>query len=319
MRSQNNCPLQGLTTFGTPATARRVVWLDSADDALQWLNERRADEPMAVLGGGSNVLFIRDFDGTVAIEADRSASADGLTLGAGWTLDDVVRRRAAEGRHGMENLAAIPGTLGGAVVQNAGAYGVETGDAVEWVEAIDMQSLRTERLSRGDCRFGYRTSVFKQQAGRWLITAVRLLEGGDYSPVLTHQALQSLPHLTAQQMIDSVTALRWRKLPRPEEHGSAGSFFKNPVVGSEAAGALLRRYPEMPVYAGGKLSAAWLIDHAGWRGKTLGKAGVWPGQALVLYNTGGCEGAEVVALAQAVSDDVRRMFGVELETEAIII
>ena len=336
-----NHALQGLTTFGTPATARRVVELrggspddpsrlDSEVDEL--LASGLLGEPYLVLGGGSNMLFTKDFDGTVIYLAEDAVSVGSgqgchyLTAGARLELDRAVGLCVDRGYGGgVENLSAIPGTMGGAVVQNAGAYGVETGDFVDRVWAVDLRERRRVEFGRDDCRFAYRSSLFKDDPARYLILRVRFRFGADFAPNLKYKALadelqrRGIGHPTQQQMRQVVAELRWAKLPRPEEHGSAGSFFKNPVVDDDLYARLVKAHPDMPAYPGNKLSAGWLIDRAGWKGRTLGRAGVWPRQALVLYNTGGATGEEVLALAHAIQQDVRQQFGVDLQPETIII
>ena len=309
-------PLQTLNTFGIAATADRLVRVESeADLALL-----PPDGPYIVLGHGSNVVPTADYHGTVVQVACRAIAYDGLCVeaDAGATWDDLVADTLAHGLYGLENLSAIPGTVGASVVQNIGAYGAEAKDTVERVDAYDLALRRRVSLGAAECRFGYRDSLFKQQAGRYLVLRVRYRLSPRFAPCLDYAALRDLPHATAPELRQAITDLRWSKLPRPEEHGSAGSFFKNPVVDGPTLQRLQGQYPDMPCH-GHKLNAAWLIDRAGWKGRTLGRAGVWPKQALVLYNTGGCTGPEVVALARAIQADVRQKFGVGLEPEAIFI
>lgn len=345
MTLYNDHPLQGLATFGTPAFAHRLAVLEPAtsDDpnhldheVEQLLTSNLLDEPYLILGGGSNVVFTRDFPGTVIMLGTGGLHvADGegctcLTAGAGVKLDDAVDCCVRHGSGGgVENLSAIPGTLGGAVVQNAGAYGVETGDYVDRVEAVDLHERRRVSFAREQCRFAYRTSLFKENPGRYLILEVRLRLPNHFTPVLKYKALadelqsRGIDHPSAQQIRSLVTDIRWSKLPRPEEYGSAGSFFKNPLVTPDTYHRLREAFPDMPQAhaseAGYKLSAAWLIDRAGWKGRTMGHAGVWPKHALVLYNAGGATGNEVVALSSAIQRDVQEKFHVGLTPEAILI
>ncbi len=340
MRIFENHPLQRLTTFGTPATARRVVLVEGSTLDEPFRLDHDIDEllasgllhtPYLLLGGGSNMVFTRDYHGTVIKLGEavfQGGSGDGckyLTAGAALPLDTLVAYSVGRGYCGAENLSAIPGSVGGAVVQNAGAYGVETGDLVDRVWAVDLQESRRVEFGREECRFAYRSSLFKQHVGRYLIYRVRFRLGTEFTPNVKYRALsdelqrRGIEHPTQHQMRDLITDIRWAKLPRPEEYGSAGSFFKNPVVDDDTYARLLRDHPDMPTYPGNKLSAGWLIDRAGWKGRTLGRAGVWPKQALILYNTGGCTGQEVLSLAQAIQDDIMNQFGVALIPEAIII
>jgi UDP-N-acetylmuramate dehydrogenase len=340
MEIYDNYSLTGLNTFGIDVRARRVVYLQGStlDEPFRFRRDVEAllegdflKYPYMLIGEGSNMVFTKDYEGTVIKvgEAVFHGGDDGgykyLTVGARMLTDEVVRLSVGYKYYGMENLSAIPGTIGAAVVQNVGAYGVEIKDLVETVEAVDLLSGEWREFSCEECAFGYRTSLFKQQVGRWLIWRVKLRFNKEYKPILAYKALadelqrRGIVEPSQQQVRDVVTELRWSKLPRPEEHGSAGSFFKNPVVDEATATALKTEYPDMPVYPGYKLSAGWLIDQCGWKGKTMGRAGVWPKQALVLYNAGGCTGAEVAALAKAIQQDVKHKFGVALDPEAIII
>lgn len=346
MTIHEHYPLQRLTTFGTAATARRYLRLDREVEPL--LASGLLDSDYLILGGGSNIVFTRDYPGTVIQLAPTPLSEfkiqnSKFITGAGLQLDALVAHCVDRGLGGgIENLSAIPGTVGGAVVQNAGAYGVETGEFVDRVDAVDLHERRRVTLSRQECRFAYRTSLFKEQPGRYLILEVHLRFATEFAPVLRYKALadelqrRGLTSPTQRQMRDLITSIRWAKLPRPEEHGSAGSFFKNPVVDRDTYLRLRAAYPDMPEAhptppdnnstfkiqnseLSYKLSAGWLIDRAGWKGRTLGRAGVWPRQALVLYNTGGCTGQDLLALAQAIQADVLNKFSVQLTPEAILI
>lgn len=315
MKVYEDISLKPYNTFGIDVKARRLVVL-APGDAVPPM-----DGEVLVIGAGSDMLFTRDYEGTVLTLADvTDVIVDGevVTAWAGMRMDDLVQWTLDHGLYGLENLSAIPGTVGAAAVQNVGAYGAEAKDTIVSVETVELATGKRHSYTGTDCRFGYRTSRFKQEGGE-LILRVGFRLSREFKPNMSYKALEGLPHASAQQLRQAISDLRWQKLPRPEENGSAGSFFKNPVVPEAQAKSLRRAYPDMPLYPGGKLSAGWLIDCAGWKGKTLGRAGVWPKQALVLYNTGGCTGDEVVALATAIQEDVRSKFGVTLEPEAIII
>lgn len=322
MKTYNDISLKPYNTFGIDVKARRLVELGPADEVPA------VEAPYLVIGAGSDMVFTKDYGGTVVRLADVAdvAEADGglVTAWGGMTMDRLVEWTLERGLYGLENLSAIPGTVGAAVVQNVGAYGVEAKDVVERVETVSLADGQRRTYTNADCRFGYRTSRFKQGAGNELIVRVTFRLRREFVPNLTYKALEGVPHDTAWQLRQAITDMRWAKLPRPEENGSAGSFFKNPVVDEEAYNRLKSEHPDMPDAHPTsdrecKLSAGWLIDKAGWKGKTMGGAGVWPKQALVLYNAGGCTGGEVVALADAIVDDVRRRFGITLVPEAIII
>lgn len=317
MKTYENISLKDCNTFGIDVKARRMVVLEPGDEVPTLEGE------VLVIGAGSNMVFTRDYDGTVITLSNTvhlsPLTSHLVTAWGGMVMDDLVQWTLDRDLYGLENLSAIPGTVGASAVQNVGAYGAEAKDYIESVEAYDLLERHLCTFSSGDCQFAYRDSFFKHHPGRYLILRVTYRLSREFVPNLSYKALEGLPHDTAQQLRDAITALRWSKLPRPEEHGSAGSFFKNPVVDESTYQRLKAEYPDMPVYPGYKLSAGWLIDRAGWKGRTLGRAGVWPKQALVLYNVGGCTGQEVVALAQAIQQDVYDKFCVRLDPEAIIV
>lgn len=325
MKVYRNISLKDFNTFGINAKARRLVVVEDYDDLnFSPFSDRHAS---FILGAGSDVVFTRDYDGMVImLDPHSRVMVDGnnVRAWAGMRMDDFVQWSLAKGLYGLENLSAIPGTVGAAAVQNVGAYGVEAKDSIVSVETVTFSTGDRHVYNNAECRFGYRTSRFKERgASQEIIAWVTFALKQEFVPNLTYKALEDLPHATAQELRDSITALRWQKLPRPEEYGSAGSFFKNPVVDEATYMRLKAEYPDMPdahpVSSSYKLSAGWFIDRAGWKGKTIGRVGVWPNNALVLYNLGGCTGNEVVALAQAIQEDVCRKFGVALEPEAIII
>ena len=320
MKSYENISLKGYNTFGIDVRASRLLVLEPGDEVPPLEGE------CLILGAGSDVVFTKDYDGTVLV-LDKSLSVTQkpclVTAWGGMVMDDLVQWTLDHGLYGLENLSAIPGTVGASAVQNVGAYGAEAKDFIESVEAYDLVERHRCTFSNEECRFAYRHSLFKQHPGRYLVMWVTYRLSSTFVPNLSYKALEAMPHDIARQLREAITELRWSKLPRPEEHGSAGSFFKNPVVGEAVYRNLKARYPDMPdahaTAEGYKLSAGWLIDRAGWKGRVMGRAGVWPRNALVLYNTGSCTGAEVIALAQAIQQDVKSQFGVTLEPEAIIV
>lgn len=326
MKVYRNVPLKEFNTFGIAARARRLVVIE--DDVDLALSLFAANHQSLILGAGSDMIFTQDYNGMVImLEQKTLVTVDGCNVRAwaGMRMDDLVQWTLDNGLYGLENLSAIPGTVGAAAVQNVGAYGVEAKDSIVSVETISLGSSKRHRYTGAECHFAYRTSRFKEPGNRdELVVWVTFALSREYVPNLSYKALEDMPHATAQELREAITDLRWQKLPRPEEHGSAGSFFKNPVVDEATYQRLRTEYPDMPeahsvsstTY---KLSAGWLIDRAGWKGKTMGRAGVWPGNALVLYNTGGCTGEEVMALAKTIQDDVAAKFGITLQPEAIII
>ena len=331
-------PLQSLNTFGIAAKARGYVRITETEQLLGvYADGNWAALPKLVLGGGSNVLLTGDFDGLVVHIAlqGRAVLSDAkqhylVRAAAGENWHAFVQWTLAQGIGGLENLSLIPGTVGAAPIQNIGAYGLEIKDVFHSVTVFDPHRGETRVMDAAACRFGYRDSVFKREEGRSLIILdVTFALSKQWQPNLRYAELAAEPGLgmgeapTPQQVADAVIAIRRRKLPDPAAIGNAGSFFKNPVVTGAQCAELLQRFPNLVHHAqpdgSEKLAAGWLIDQCGWKGRTLGAAGVYPKQALVLVNNGGASGAEVVALAKAIQADVQARYGVLLEAEPVFI
>lgn len=329
-------PLTALNTFGLVARARRLATLsDEAQlPALLADNDFRHG-PRLLLGGGSNLLLTHtEVNASVlriATQGIRLLADDGeqvqVEAAAGESWHGFVRHTLQHGWFGLENLSLIPGTVGASPIQNIGAYGVEVKDRLHSLRALSLDDGQMHEFAAGDCAFAYRDSLFKQQAGRWLVLAVRFTLSRraavqiDYGELRQDLAEHGVSAPTPLEVSDAVMRVRQRKLPDPAELGNAGSFFKNPVVDAAHAAALLAQWPDLPHYpqADGrvKLAAGWLIDRAGWKGRRLGPAGVHARQALVLVNHGGATGADIVALAEAIAADVRQRYGVALEAEPV--
>lgn len=333
-RIQRDAPLRARNTFGVDATA---ACLAEVDDLAALPALLRAppfvDAPLRVLGGGSNYLFAGDVDGVLlSLRADAITIAgerdDAVLLraeaGAGWHA--LVMRSLELGLSGLENLALIPGTAGAAPIQNIGAYGVEVDSRIDVVEALDRGTGRIERLAAADCGFAYRDSRFKREPDRWIVTAVEFaltrtprLQLG-YAGLADELAALGIDAPTPGDVAEAVVRIRRRKLPDPTRVGNAGSFFKNPIVPLAQADALSAAHPALPVFRGAgddsrKLSAAWLIDACGWKGRRDGDAGISEAHALVLVNHGHASGAQLLAFARRVAADVEARFGVALEPE----
>ena len=331
-------PLEGLTTFGLRSTAEAYAEAATTDELRAVLAAaRERNFPVHFLGGGANTVAMPRVKGLVVrvtmkgFDARRATDGDVLvTAAAGEGWDEGVSRTVAQGFGGLENLAAIPGTVGGAVVQNIGAYGLELAERLESVTVYDRASESVRMLTREACDFGYRHSTFKKPENRHLvITAVTFKLPKNWVPNTSYKALaeeieiNSFPELSPQDVYSCVISLRRRKLPSPVKFGNAGSFFKNPVVDRETFTSLLRTNPSLVSYplAGGrfKLSAAWLIDNAGLRGYRMGDVGVWEKQPLVLVNYGQATGEDIYAMAQDVRLRVKNCFGVKLEPEVAMV
>ncbi len=362
IRRTVSAPLRN--TFGVAAQAGLLVECDDTGELIALLTGELAGAAPLVLGGGSNLLIVEGPALALAPTAREvrvlghgqlsgdHAHADPhriVRADAGVEWDRFVRWTLAQGLAGLENLALIPGTVGAAPIQNIGAYGVEVGERIHAVEAIDRRDGTLRRFSAADCAFAYRDSLFKQDLDRWLIVAVEfaLPPADDLAPdgsgpdslrleysgireelaamgVGDADAATTTARITPALVCGAVTRLRRRKLPDPAVVGNAGSFFKNPIVPAATAEALRRDHPELPVFPAGddalrKLSAAWLIDACGWKGRRWnagsGDAGVSERHALVLVNHGRASGAELLALARAVAADVEARFGIRIEPE----
>jgi UDP-N-acetylmuramate dehydrogenase len=351
---EQNVPLQAHNTFGISAKALQWVRLQTEADVQALLaDEALRAQPKFILGGGSNIVLTGDVKHLVL-----KVEFKGMHLVSETERDWIVEAAAGESWHafvqwtleqgypGLENMALIPGTVGASPVQNIGAYGVELQDRFHELDAIDLTTGHTFTLQAAQCAFGYRDSVFKhgpdQQvggssrmglAGRALITRVRFALPKAWRPVLGYLDLErkmaetGITQPTAQQIFHWVCAIRRAKLPDPAVIGNAGSFFKNPTVTAEQCADIIARDPKVvhyPLHNGTiKLAAGWLIDACGWRGKTVGNAGVYEKQALVLVNKGDaanpCTGGEVMTLARAIQTSVYERFGIRLEPEPVVV
>jgi UDP-N-acetylmuramate dehydrogenase len=333
-------PLQSLNTFGIAATAARFVAVDSEDALRAALAQRHPDEPLLLLGGGSNMLLTRDFPGLViqiCIPGRRVVHEDDDTVvveaGAGEVWHQLVLHTVAQGWGGIENLSLIPGCVGAAPIQNIGAYGVELRDVFAYLEAMSLTDGQLHRFEAEACAFGYRDSVFKQALrGQYAITrvALRLRKRGhqlatSYGAIADELQAVGINPATADiaQLSAAVIRIRQSKLPDPQVIGNAGSFFKNPEIPASQYAALQASYPNIPGYVVSdsivKVPAGWLIEQAGWKGKRFGSYGVHDKQALVLVNHGGAQGADLLQLSSDIMDSIRDQFGIALEREVNVI
>lgn len=335
---QSDFSLREHNTFGINAIAKRYVKVASAEVLLQ-VNSlpELAGLPRLILGGGSNILLTGDFAGVVLHMSmtgiaivDEDAEATYVRAAAGERWHQLVRWTLARGLGGLENLSLIPGSVGAAPIQNIGAYGAELKDCFHSATILDFASGTVSSLDKTACAFGYRDSIFKQALhGRVAILDVTFAMPKQWQPNLRYAELsqevlaRGLVNPSATEISDAVIAIRTRKLPDPAIIGNAGSFFKNPVVPAQQRDALLERYPQLVSYlqpdGSYKLAAGWLIDQCGWKGGSLGAAGVYEKQALVLVNRGGASGQEVLNLARKIQDDVLARFGVRIEPEPVFV
>ncbi|MFC4486759.1 UDP-N-acetylmuramate dehydrogenase [Tepidiphilus baoligensis] len=329
--------LSSWTTLGVPVRAQELLVLEDEADIARWLERRKAAPmPELVLGGGSNVVFLEDFAGRVVRLATRGYELVGEEGGArlvraagGEPWDGFVRWCVTQGWGGLENLAAIPGSVGAVPVQNVGAYGLEVGERIAWVEGVDRDTGLAWTLSADECGFGYRTSRFKaaEESSR-VITAVVFRLPRDEPPRLDYPDLQRwfggrAQRVSPADVYAAVAEIRARKLPDPRVQGNVGSFFKNPLVSPAVAERLAALHPDLPRHPQPdgrvKLAAGWMIERCGLKGVREGGAMVHERQALVLCNAGGATGADFLALARRVREAVAERFGVELEVEPVLV
>lgn len=324
-------------TFGIDVKCRRFIEFESVDELLQIVNSLTdADKPLLVLGGGSNMLFTADYDGTVlhsAIKGHVAVQTDeGIMLrcGSGEVWDDIVSLCVSNRMYGAENLSLIPGDVGASAVQNIGAYGAEAKDIILKVEAVDLQTGKMCEFTNEECEYAYRKSKFKGEwRNRFVITYVTYQLSEVFCPCLDYGNIRAelekrnIKVPTAEQLRNVIIDIRNEKLPDPKVEGNAGSFFMNPVVPKAKYEELVARFGNVPHYSvddnNEKIPAGWMIDQCGWKGKSLGKAGVHSRQALVLVNRGGAEGKDIVALCDAIKRDVKDKFGIDIVPEVNII
>ena len=353
MLVEKNVPLQFSNSFGIMAKALTLVRITSESDVAAVLADPALQAcPKFVLGGGSNIVITGDVKPLVLkVEimgkrlASETAKAWIVEAGAGEDWQELVSWTVQQGYPGLENLALIPGTVGGSPVQNIGAYGVELQDRFDSLDAIDLTTGKSFTLNAAQCAFGYRDSVFKHGstgpdgsprlglAGKALITRVRFALPKAWKAVLGYADLDKKMAQSASTQPDALQIYEWiceirkAKLPDPKVIGNAGSFFKNPTVTPEQCADIIQREPKIVHYhlddGSVKLAAGWLIDACGWKGKTIGNAGVYERQALVLVNRGGranpVTGGEVMTLAKAIQTSVYERFGILLEHEPVVV
>ena len=333
---ERDVSLRAFNTFGVDVDAAFFARIRSLDELQRVLADpRAAAAPLLLLGGGSNLLFTKDFDGCAlkieipGVKFDDDGDHWLVEVGAGENWHALVARLIDESMPGLENLALIPGCVGAAPIQNIGAYGVELAERFRCLQVWDFATQSVLTLTADQCGFGYRDSVFKHQAQLQLIATVTFALPRRWAPVVRYADVENELHARnirqpqPRDVFDAVIAIRSRKLPDPARVGNAGSFFKNPVVSRQQRAALIERHPSLVSYdiGGGryKLAAGWLIDACGLKGTVRGRAAVYQKQALVLVNLGGATGAEILALAREVQDAVRARFNVELEPEPRIL
>ena len=333
----NNFSLKESNTFGINAIAKHYLSIDSSIDLIQFFNKHTEIflEKRLFLGAGSNLLFIHDYEGLVihpeigGIEVifENKYFVE-IEVGAGIKWDYFVAWSVEKGWSGIENLSLIPGNIGAVPVQNIGAYGIDAASVISEVKGVDLATLENKYFNREACEFGYRTSLFKEKLKEtFMVTSVvfRLSKHPDFK--IQYEGLQEkiayFGEINLNNIRQAIIAIRESKLPDPAKIGNAGSFFKNPLVSEEMGKKMRNLYPEVPLYPIGsgmvKVAAGWLIEKAGWKGKSAGLAAVHNKQSLVIVNKGGASGKEIFRLSEMVAEDVYKKFNIQLEQEVQVV
>jgi len=333
----NNINLSSYNTFGISANAKEFITINSINEIALSIDAKIFSQKHLIIGGGSNILLGGDYDGIVIknnLKGKQVINEDDefvwVKAAGGEIWHELVMFCVNRNLGGIENLSLIPGTVGAAPIQNIGAYGVELTDVFETLEAIDIVTGELKIFSKGECAFGYRTSVFKTNLkGKYFITAVTFklnkhpvikMQYGAIKDVL---AAQQIVAPTIKDISNAVIAIRSSKLPDPKILGNAGSFFKNPEISNTHYNDLKLVYPEMPGFTTQnnltKVPAGWLIEQCGWKGKRVGNTGAHKDQALVLVNYGNATGQEIIALAETIQQSVMDKFGIAIVPEVNLV
>lgn len=333
---QENISLKKFNTFGIDVFARYFMEVNTIADIQNLMDDKiNGSRTRLVLGGGSNILFTRDFNGIVVknkisgiqlIQED--AESYFLKVGAGELWHTFVMYCVENNYGGVENLSLIPGSVGAAPIQNIGAYGVEQKEVFYELEAVSLEENKVVTITKDECKFGYRDSIFKKEAkDKFIITSVtfklfkKWMPNSSYGAINMELEKMGIKDVSLQAISQAVCNIRRSKLPDPEKIGNAGSFFKNPVVSNEKFVSLQGDFPSIIAFKdvnGMKLAAGWLIEQCEWKGKSFGEYGVHKDQALVLVNYGGANGSEIYELSGEILESVHRKFGVRLEREVVI-
>ncbi len=337
MEVSNNINLSSYNTFGISANAKEFITINSINEIALSIDAKIFSQKHLIIGGGSNILLGGDYDGIVIknnLKGKQVINEDDefvwVKAAGGEIWHELVMFCVNRNLGGIENLSLIPGTVGAAPIQNIGAYGVELTDVFETLEAIDIVTGELKIFSKGECAFGYRTSVFKTNLkGKYFITAVTFklskhpIIKMQYGAIKDVLAAQQIVAPTIKDISNAVIAIRSSKLPDPKILGNAGSFFKNPEISNTHYNDLKLVYPEMPGFTTQnnltKVPAGWLIEQCGWKGKRVGNTGAHKDQALVLVNYGNATGQEIIALAETIQQSVMDKFGIAIVPEVNLV
>ena len=333
-----NYPLLKLNTFGVDVKAKYFVSINTVNELIELTKTKVFKElQLLILGGGSNILFTKDFDGLVILNSikgkeiiDQTQESIFLKIGAGENWHELVMYTVDNGWGGIENLSLIPGNTGTAPMQNIGAYGVEIKETFVELEALEISSGKIVKFNNSDCEFGYRESVFKNKMkNQYIILNITLelkknpvlnINYGDVKAILESQ---NINNPSIKDVSDAIISIRQSKLPDPKIIGNSGSFFKNPIVSLNQLELIKKKYPNVVNYKINenefKIAAGWMIERAGWKGKKFNNYGVHEKQALVLVNYGLANGMEIFNLSEEIILDIKDKFGIKLEREVNII
>lgn len=337
MQIQHNISLKKFNTFGIEVNARYFISVNTLAELIEVLKVKGYPKKL-ILGGGSNMLLTKDVEALVI-----HINLKGITIVKEDTNHAIITANAGENWHefvlwclsnnfgGLENMSLIPGNVGTSPIQNIGAYGIELKDNFISCEALNLENLKIESFNNKDCNFGYRNSIFKNEVkGKYIITSVtfKLTKTNhqlhtNYGAITSQLENMGITTPTIQDVSNAVIAIRQSKLPDPKEIGNSGSFFKNPIISTEAFNQLKTNFPEAPSYPVSKtevkVPAGWLIETAGFKGKTFGNYGVHKKQALVLVNYGGAKGQEILELSKLIQKTIYRIFNISIEAEVNIL
>jgi len=338
MKVVKNISLKNLNTFGVDVKSKYFVEVFSEEELKQVLNsEEFPNQQKLILGGGSNILFTKDFDGLVIKNSisgikilDEYRNNIMVEAGAGVIWDELVKYCIDRNFGGIENLSYIPGTVGAAPIQNIGAYGQELEETFYELRGIYIDSCETKNFNKSECSFSYRNSIFKNELkNKFIITSVRLKLNRNpdvnlsYTPVKEEVENRNIKHPTIKDVRDVVIDIRESKLPDPVKIGNAGSFFKNPVITKEKFNVLEKEYPDLKYFFvddyNVKIPAAWFIEKCGWKGKRIGDAATHKMQPLVIVNYGNASGKEIYEISTMIKSDVKTTFDITLENEVSIL
>ena len=330
-----NMQLRDRHTFHMEATTHFWADYESVEELRKLLQDNRfSNMPIFPVGGGSNLLFTKDYPGLLlhstiqSIEQTENSDDVKVRVGSGVVWDELVAYTVEHNLSGLENLSGIPGEVGASPVQNIGAYGCEAKDSIVLVEALDMETLELKTFTNAECQFGYRNSIFKKGLkNKFIVCYVTYCLSKLFMPNLKYgdlnERMEKAGGICLKNVRNAIIEIRGSKLPNPDLIGNAGSFFMNPEIPASQFESLKMQYPELPSWPldSGliKISAAWCIDKAGWKGKALGNAAVHDKQALVLVNPGKAVAADILNLSTHIINDVKSKFGITLHPEVIFI